>query len=256
MKLKHAVAIGAASALSTLLLVFAMLATGAGAALAERPGPVTDAEPGGKSVQAHAPADGDADGGVAQPAAQGGVSATDSGIAPANVPQSLPGSRADEASPSGGSFSYYFVAGATLMPRDSGTGRDYSGTGCSFTVGGSDRIMNTELQIPNGSVIKYLRIFYNDTDASNNVLGYLTRYNPGTATNDLASVESTGSGGVGTALSAEITHTVDNFGFAYVLIGWPDASSTTVQVCGLRVAYYAPAFPQILLPAQLYNSPP
>ena len=153
---------------------------------------------------------------------------------PAVVPPDAP----DE-SPDGG-FSYFYVPGTTLRARDSATGWDYSGTGCAFSVGGTDRILNTELQIPEGSTIKYLRIYYNDTSVADDVVGYISRYDTGTSTEDLISVASTGAGGVGTALSAEITHVVDNFGYAYVLIGWPGASSSQVQICGLRVAYYAP----------------
>jgi hypothetical protein len=114
--------------------------------------------------------------------------------------------------------------------------------------------MSTELHIPDGSIIKYLRIYYNDTSTTANVLGYITRYDTGTSTNDLISVSSSGSAGVGTALSAEITHTVDNFGYAYVLIGWPGALGTTVQICGLRVAYYAPSFAANFLPAVRRNA--
>jgi hypothetical protein len=141
-------------------------------------------------------------------------------------------------------FQYYYVAGAELVPRDTaGTTKDYTGAGCSFVTAGSDRIMNTGLHLPDGAILKYLRIFYNDTNATQDVLGYITRYDAGTSTNDLISVSSTGSGGVGTALSAElmVNNVVDNFGHAYVLIGWPDVVGSTVQVCGLRVAYYPPA---------------
>ena len=138
-------------------------------------------------------------------------------------------------------FSYYNIAGSTLQPRDSATSYDYTSTGCIHTVAGTDRILNTQLQLPDGAIIKYLRIFYNDTNASTGVKGYITRYDAGSATEDLTSVSSVGSGGTGTQLSAEITHEVDNFGWAYVLIGWPDANSTQNQICGLRVAYYPPA---------------
>jgi hypothetical protein len=166
--------------------------------------------------------------------------ATDASEAPAVARAAAPGAERAPDAPEGGGFSYYYVSGATLEARDSATGWDYSGTGCKYTIGGTDRIVNTELQIPDGSTIKYLRIYYNDTSAGSDVQGFITRYDAGTGTEDVVSVSSTGAGGVGTALSAEITHVVDNFGYAYVLIGWPGASSSQVQICGLRVAYYAP----------------
>jgi len=100
--------------------------------------------------------------------------------------------------------------------------------------------LNTELHIPDGSVIKYLRLYYNDTSATGNVAAYLTRYGAGTSTSDLVSVSSSGSSGVGTVLSVEITHTVSNAAYAYTLIGWPGAATSQLQICGIRVAYYAP----------------
>jgi hypothetical protein len=235
MSMSKAVAIGVASSVGTLLLMFALLATGSGAALAQ-PGAAVTA-------------------GVVAQAGAGGPSVTDGGEADGVAVQSPDGSRADEVdAPGEVPFTYYYVPGSTLMTRDGQTSYDYSGTGCSYTTAGTDRIMNTELTIPDGSVIKYLRIYYNDTDPANNVQGYITRYATGSQTNDLISVSSTGSGGVGTQLSAEITHTVDNFGYAYVLIGWPGVNSSAVQICGLRVAYYAPIFGRSLIPMQLHNA--
>lgn len=181
---------------------------------------------------------------------------TDSGEAAVSEPPGIRPQQVDAVEEAQGavSFSYYYVPGSVLTARDTATNIDYSGTGCVFTTSGADRILNTQLQLPDGAEIKYLRLFYNDTNASFDVLGYISRYNAGTSTNDVVSVSSSGSSGVGTALSAEICepspcpmppavgqgHIVDNFGFGYVLIGWPETSSSTVQVCGLRVAYYAP----------------
>lgn len=141
-------------------------------------------------------------------------------------------------------FSYYQVAGATLRGRNSSTGYAYDGVGCSHvTVGtGTGRILNTELPLPDGSVIKYLRVYYRDTNPANGVRGFITRYQPGTATDDLISASSTAAfaGGYGFVVSAEITETVNNTPYAYTLIGWPDDANVNNQICGLRVAYYAP----------------
>ncbi len=59
-------------------------------------------------------------------------------------------------------FSYYQVAGATLRGRNSTTGYLYDGVGCSHVTAGTGtgRILNTELPLPDGSVIKYLRVYY------------------------------------------------------------------------------------------------
>ena len=93
---------------------------------------------------------------------------------------------------------------------------------------------------PGGSTLKYLRLYYNDTDATLNSRGWITRYN-GSAYEDLVYVASTGSPGASFIVSTELTHPVDNTAWGYTLIGGPTGLGSTAQVCGLRVAYYAPS---------------
>jgi hypothetical protein len=106
---------------------------------------------------------------------------------------------------------------------------------------GAGRILNTELPLPDGSIIKYLRVYYKDTNAANGVEGYITRYQPGAGTADLVHTGSSDAfvGGYGFVVSGEITETVNNTVYAYTLIGWPDDANVNNQICGLRVAYYA-----------------
>ena len=141
-------------------------------------------------------------------------------------------------------FHYYQVSGATLRGRNGDTGYAYDGVGCSHvTVGtGTGRILNTELVLPDDAVIKYLRVYYRDTNAVNGVEGYVTRYQPGVGTADLIHTGSSDAfvGGYGFVVSAEITEVVNNTVHAYTLIGWPDDASVNNQICGLRVAYYSP----------------
>ncbi len=156
-------------------------------------------------------------------------------------------------SPAAQTFHYYQVAGATLKGRDSVTGYAYDGLGCTHTTSGTgtQRILNTEMAIPDGSVIKYLRVYYYDANPANGVEGFITRYTPGTATNDLVHVGSSDAfaGGYGFVVSQEITETVNNTSYAYTLIGWPDANSANNRICGLRVAYYLPFSAQMYIPA-------
>jgi len=141
-------------------------------------------------------------------------------------------------------FKYYQVSGATLRGRNGDTGYVYDGAGCTHVTSGSStgRILNTDLPLPDGSVIKYLRVYYRDTNAANGVEGYITRYQPGVGTADLVHAGSSDAfvGGYGFVVSAEITETVNNTSYAYTLIGWPDDANVANQICGLRVAYYAP----------------
>jgi hypothetical protein len=149
-------------------------------------------------------------------------------------------------------FTYYQVSGATLRGRNSTTGYLYDGNGCSHTTAGTGpgRILNTELPLPDGSVIKYLRVYYNDKNPASGVEGYITRYQPGTGTADLVHAGSTDAytGGVNFVVSAEITETIRNNTYTYTLIGWPDENNVNNQICGLRVAYYAPLTARLFMP--------
>jgi hypothetical protein len=200
------------------------------------------------------------------PALQSGEDGTEAnGAAPAQQGDYVPGMAPDDNlpvtsssaasspnAPAAPPFRYYFVPGTTLRPRSSTTGYAYDQLGCNYATSGSgiNTILNTELHLPDNATIKYLRVIYKDTNNPGFVSGYITRYKPGVATNDLISVSSTAAfaGGVGFAVSNEITHTVDNVDYAYTLIGWPSAAASSLEICGLRVAYWAPNFYPIFLP--------
>jgi hypothetical protein len=144
-------------------------------------------------------------------------------------------------------FSYYLVSGNTFQGKSSTIMYAYDQAGCIHLTSGAAQV-NTEMDLPDGSIIKYLRLYYIDTNASGFVTGYISRFDPGVSGLDLVSVSSSGSAGYGTALSSEITSTVVTSDFAYSFIGWPTNADDTVQLCGMRVAYYAPRIFRIALP--------
>jgi hypothetical protein len=125
----------------------------------------------------------------------------------------------------------------------------YSSNGCIYQTGGGDFRFQAPLLIPDGSILKYVRIYYNDT-ATENMTAWLTRYEPGQANLDLTSVQSSGAGGYGTMLSSEIGGctpqpcvppppvVVDTFTYAYVLTWGTGVLGSGNQLCGIRVAYY------------------
>ncbi len=147
-------------------------------------------------------------------------------------------------------FTYYQVTGATLRGRSSTTQFTYDGNGCAHTTAGSERILNTELHIPENAVIKYLRVYYKDTNPNSSVLGFITKYQPGGAFADIVYAGSTAefSGGVGFTVSQAITETVDNSLYGYALSGLPAENNIANQICGLRVAYYAPFVGTVFMP--------
>lgn len=135
-------------------------------------------------------------------------------------------------------FSYIHVAGAALKPRASNTewSTDSSG-GCLYVSGGSaSTVYNIHLEIPDGARIDYLRIFYNDASTSDSY-AWVTRYDDYGGIEDVASVTSSGSSGYGTQLSSFVSHEVDNVNYSYVLNWRPVVVGSSMQLCGLRVAY-------------------
>lgn len=135
-------------------------------------------------------------------------------------------------------YYYFFAAGSVFRPRDSSTGWDYQGNGCISARGGND-LFTIHLEIPTGSQIEWLRIFYYDTSSANSQ-AWVTTYNAQGALTDLTTVTSTGTSGYGTALSPQIFHVVDNLNNAYVLNWTPGTTGSSMRLCGLRVAYRLP----------------
>lgn len=146
------------------------------------------------------------------------------------------------------SFSYFRLLGTAFNPRTTTTTYAYGSNGCIYETGGADNRFMAPLLIPDGSVIKYLRVYYDDTSAGTDLTFWLTRYQPGVSSEDLTSMTSSGSAGYGTALSPEITHTVDLTNWAYTIIVAPNANAASNAICGIRVAYYAPSIFGVALP--------
>ena len=178
------------------------------------------------------------------------------GVTPGLPPDENPPADAAIASPSASTvaFDYYQVSGATLRGRDSTATYTYQGVGCTYSTDADqyDRLLNTDLSIPDGSIIKYLRLYYYDTSTTARARGYVTYYIPGSSTHDLITINNTAmdatAPGYSFVVSNEITHTVNNTTNAYTMIGWPSAATSNIRICGLRVAYYSPSVFAIAIP--------
>ncbi len=138
-------------------------------------------------------------------------------------------------------FHYVHVAGSTLRPRDSSVEWDVlESGGCLYNNGGNtSEIFNIHLDIPNGSLIEYLRIYYYDTSSSDSI-AWVTLYDDAGGYDDVVSAASDGNAGYGTMLSSQVAHVVDTDTDSYLLNWRPIASGSTMALCGLRVAYRLP----------------
>jgi hypothetical protein len=137
---------------------------------------------------------------------------------------------------------YYYlnVAGATLRPRSSTTGWSYASGGCEFVPVGSD-VSNIHLDLPDKSLIEYLRIYYYDVVTPTNTTILLSRYNGAGEGSDIASLSSTGNSGYGMQESSLISVTVSTKDYSYVLNWLPNSDhSDGLRLCGARIAYRLP----------------
>jgi hypothetical protein len=134
---------------------------------------------------------------------------------------------------------YFFAAGSALHSVDSAMGSNYNSGGCINATANPFDYFTIYLHLPQGSRIDYLRIYYYDTSGSNST-AYLNKYDGAANTTFLTEVSSAGNTGFGTQLSPYLGHIVDNGNGSYVL-GWiPNVTGTSMQLCGLRVAYRLP----------------
>lgn len=136
-------------------------------------------------------------------------------------------------------FYYFFAAGSSLHSADYLMRSDYQPGACVAAVDSGAQFFTLNLDLPQGSRIDYLRLFYYDTNASDGQ-AQLRKYDGAGNLVDVSIVSSTGAAGYGTILSAYAGSIVDNMNGSYVLNWWPIATGSTMQLCGMRVAYRMP----------------
>ncbi|HET9032248.1 MAG TPA: hypothetical protein VFN25_05010 [Dokdonella sp.] len=143
--------------------------------------------------------------------------------------------------PAGSVFEYLSIAGSTFQPHDNSTTYSYSGSGCIHKTGGSSSLFAHKAILPDGAVVKFLRLYYVDT-VSSNILAFFTTYDGAGNFNERTSVSSaSGSSGIGSALSPEINFTVDrNSNAINIVANLGTQNDNTLQFCGVRIAYHAP----------------
>lgn len=154
---------------------------------------------------------------------------------------------------------FYHVPGSTLMPVAASTTLAYANTGCIYAASGGDDLLNAPLDIPDGSTLVGIRLYYYDANAGTDVSGWITRYDEsGTAYNDIVHAGSSGDAGYGNVWgdANPAMSTVDMYTWSYVLNARLNDAASSLQVCGIRVMYYPPIGKVNLLPSTLYNAHP
>ncbi|HRQ63583.1 MAG TPA: hypothetical protein PKZ76_01735 [Xanthomonadaceae bacterium] len=130
------------------------------------------------------------------------------------------------------------IVGSTLRPRTSTDLHTASSSGgCIYNSGGSaSGVFNTPVYLPQGARVDVLRMYYNDTSASNST-GWFTIYDLyGTVVTEFP-VSSTGNFGNSFNDSAAIDHVVDYNLYSYLLNWRPNVAGAQMQLCGFRIFY-------------------
>ena len=143
--------------------------------------------------------------------------------------------------PAGSVFGYLNIAGSAFHPLDNSTTFTYPGSGCIAKTGGSDTRFVHKVNLPVGAVAQYLRLYYYNT-SSNQIVAFFTTYDGVGNFNEVISV-STGGGpsGYNSVLSSAMdfvfapsTHAIN------ILVNLGSQNDTTLQFCGVRIAYDQP----------------
>ncbi len=136
---------------------------------------------------------------------------------------------------------WYTVLGSVFLPSNSGFSYQYGNYGCLKS--NSSGYWRASVNLPDGSVAKYLYAGYYNPMYSSDSAVMLDRYPTDGDYVDLAVVTTrdyttTGVIGYYLDLSEEFTETIDNltYGYAFVWTG-----STTQRLCSAKVGYYPPS---------------
>lgn len=147
------------------------------------------------------------------------------------------------------------ATGTSLKPREHDVSPGVSGSGgCAYASSGDAfTVWNLSPMLPQGAVVETLRMYYNDTSASNSS-AWFTVYDLYGSIVEEWSVSSAGSAGNGFNDSAAIDHTVDYSTYSYLLNWRPVVTGSTMQLCGFRIFYTPPPFGLMFLPTVQHDS--
>lgn len=131
------------------------------------------------------------------------------------------------------------IAGSNFQPRDSETTFSYYGGGCmqsDSNVG--DSWFTVDLQVPNGALLDFLRVYYYDNNATYNINSELWAFDSAGGTSLIAEADSSGTPGYSSAGSGFFDHTVDNLNETLVIVASIQGGvGNTLALCGIRVRY-------------------
>jgi len=130
---------------------------------------------------------------------------------------------------------------AGLKPRISNVEWHVGGEGgCTYASSGDIYTWwSTPLFLPQGSTLRYFRMYYNDQNISVNCEAFLTVYDLYGRIVVEWGIQSSGTG-MTHVTTPQLEHVVDYDYYSYVINWRPNDSGTDMQVCGFKVYYLKP----------------
>lgn len=149
-------------------------------------------------------------------------------------------------------------AGSNFQPRDSAAVFSYGGLGClrrDSPVG--DPWFTIDLQVPDGAIIDFLRVYFRDFSNNYNINSELWAFDGVGGATQIAEADSSGAPGYGSAGSGPFTHTVDNKSESLVLIASIEGGvGSALELCGTRIRYQYTLLSANFLPAMMNLTAP
>ncbi len=142
---------------------------------------------------------------------------------------------------------YQHVAGSAFTPLWNSAQIYYASNGCVY-VTGTYKYLSSPLILPYRSTATQLRLYYEDTSASEDGIFNLVQYDDGLSSTYLYTLTTVGSGGVANYVTIDVSLTPDYLNYSYMLLWRPLVGGNTMQLCGYRVAYTRPLLVAAALP--------
>jgi hypothetical protein len=134
---------------------------------------------------------------------------------------------------------YLHISGSVFAPLYGGTQFTYAGSGCMYASGGGNPYLNYGLVLPYDATVATMRLYYKDTNASQNAFLWLAQYDDGLAYTYIATATTTTSSGWG-SVTVNVNKQLDYDNYSYTLVWSQQAADSSLQLCGFRIGYTAP----------------
>lgn len=132
---------------------------------------------------------------------------------------------------------FKFLSANTFVPYDDDMTYNYYDAGCMYRTGGAYWTEHS-LELPQGAVIDFVRLFFYDNDAEHDAQAYVAAYDGTGNTTAVATVSSVGVPGQSSVGISVPAYTVDNVAAALsVSLNYGGATTSSLRICGVRIRY-------------------